>query len=362
MGIRVDDQGLLAHHAEWVGRGAGRAVAALGPEDGTALLFAADELLVDSERLKFYDVPRVDGLETLLSLAASEFRGDVAVTSDMAAAVAALSVLHTLEGRAASLDFVTPCESSAPLVAGCSFDTAATLLFQAVRWSPCLRQSWGPGSYQTTSGHFRLKVPQRTIYTRPTVTISGCSVEVVLYDDRLAELERWTDVSSLTIHPPEWSTCYLSVTSPTPYRLGTAMTLDTPVIAGPHQEIEVLPRWWSDPPPLLLTDPTTRYLYDPCPGEGPALLFEPRPVRIELLNRSGQVIRQAVRTSNALSVDITDLPPGPYVVQLTHQPNEVIPLRLLPPLLPRAGPLPRGASQPAATPQAPHPSSTPPAS
>ena len=194
------------------------------------------------------------------------------------------------------------------------------MLFQAVRWSPCLRQSWGPGAYETTSGRFRLKVPQRTIYTRPTVTISGCSLEVVLYDDRRIELERWSDGARLTFHPPEWSTCYLSVSSPTPYWISTAMTLDTPVVAGPHHEIEVLPKWWSDPPPLLLTDPTTRYLYDPCPGEGPALLFEARRrVRIELLDRSGQAIRQAHRTPTALALDTTDLRSGP--VRRTNHPR-----------------------------------------
>ncbi|GAB2557230.1 hypothetical protein [Kribbella endophytica] len=333
MAVRLDDRGLLAHHAEWVGRRTGRSVAGLGPEDGTALLFAADELLVDGERVKFCDVPRVEGQDALLSLMALDFRGDVVVTSDMGAAVAALAARHRLDGRCASLDLVCPSSSVDPLATGRSFDTAALMLFQAVRWSPCLRQSWGPGTYEATSGHFRLKVPQRTIYTRPTVTISGSSLEVVLYDDRRIELERWSSVGArLTIHPPEWSTSYLTVSSPTPYRISTAMTLDTPVIAGPHHEIEVLPKWWSDPPPLLLTEPTTRYLYDPCPGEGPALLFEPRPVVIELLDRSGQVIRQARVALASLALDITNLPPGPYVVQLTHQSTEVIPVRLLPPL------------------------------
>jgi hypothetical protein len=340
MAVRLDDRGLLAHHAEWVGRRTGRSVAGLGPEDCTALLFAADELLVDGERVKFCDVPRVEGQDALLSLMALDFRGDVVVTSDMGAAVVALAARYRLDGRCASLDVVSPSWSVDPLAAGRSFDTAALMLFQAVRWSPCLRQSWGPGTYETESGHFRLKVPQRTIYTRPTVTIAGCSMEIVLYDDRRVELERWTDASSLTVHPPEWSTCYLSISSPTLYRLTTAMTLDTPVIAGPHHEIEVLPKWWSDPPPLLLTDQTTRYLYDPCPGEGPALLFEPRPVVIELLDRSGHAIRQADRTPTALALDTTNLPPGPYVVQITHQANEVIPIRLLQPLT-AALPLPQ---------------------
>ncbi|MBB5838883.1 hypothetical protein HDA39_005617 [Kribbella italica] len=362
MAVRLDDRGLLAHHAEWVGRRTGRSVAGLGPEDGTALLFAADELLVDGEHVKFCEVPRVEGQDALLSLLALDFRGDVVVTSDMGAAVAALAARYRLDGRGAALDLVSPCSASGVFEPSSSFDTATLMLFQAVRWSPCLRQSWGPGTYETTSGHFRLKVPQRSIYTRPTVTVSGSSLQVVLYDDHRIELDRWSDASRVTVHPPEWSTCYLTVSSPTPYRIGTAMTLDTPVIAGPHHEIEVLPKWWSDPPPLLLTEPTTRYLYDPCPGEGPALLFERRAVRIELLDRPGQVIRRASPMSDALSLDTTDLPSGPYVLQITRQSKEVVPLRQLPPLLQRADPLPGGAWQPAATPQAPHPRSTPPAS
>jgi hypothetical protein len=334
MAVRVDDGGLLAHYAEWVGRRTGRSVAGLGPEDGTALLFAADELLVDGERVTFCDVPRLERQGELLSLAASEFCGDVVVTSDMGAAVAALAARHRLDGRSASLDLVTPCSSAAALKPNSTFDTATLMLFQAVRWSPCLRQSWGPGTYQTVSGHFRLKVPQRTIYTRPTVTISGAGLEAILYDERRVELDRWTDVDALTVHPPEWSTCYLSVYCPTPYRIGTAMTLDTPVIAGPHHEIEVLPKWWSDPPPLLLTDETTRYLYEPCPGEGPAPLFDTRAasVLLELVDRSGHVIRQAHPTPTGLTLDTTDLATGPYVVQLTRQVDEEVLVLLVPPL------------------------------
>ena len=93
------------------GSGAGRADPwpALGPEDGSALLFAADELVVDGERVKFCDVPRVEGQDALLSLMALDFHGDVVVTSDMGAAVAALAARHRLDGRCASLDLVSPC-------------------------------------------------------------------------------------------------------------------------------------------------------------------------------------------------------------------------------------------------------------
>ncbi|WP_432943087.1 hypothetical protein ACQPXM_39420 [Kribbella sp. CA-253562] len=349
MGVRLDNTGLLAHYAEWVGRRASRVVAGLGPEDGTALLYAADELLVSGdlaaelarrycaqrcgERLKFLDVPRVAGQEALLELAAVAFLGDVVVTSDMGAAVAALAAQCRLDGRAAELVAVTPgrCRSMA-FEGNNSFGTAALMEFQASRWSPCSPRSWGPGTYDAAGdGYFRLQVPQRTIYTRPAVTVSG-GVEVTLYDERRDALDRWIGVDELTIHPPEWSTCYLTVTGPR-YRIGTAMWLDTWIVRGVQREIEVLPKWWADPPPLLLREEVTHYLYEP---EGPLLFADPTgAVEVELMDRSGDVIRTAASTEAGLVLDTSDLQAGQYVVQVTRGPDPTS-LHLLPPVV-RAG-------------------------
>jgi hypothetical protein len=324
-------------------------VAGLGPENGTALLYAADELLVSGElagelarrycaqrcgeRLKFFDVPRVAGQESLLELAAASFAGDVVVTSDMGAAVAALATQCRLNGRAAELDVVTPgpCRSAA-FEGNHSFGTAALMVFEASRWSPCSPRSWGPGTYEAGGdGYFRLQVPQRTIYTRPVLQVSG-GVDVTLYDERRVELDRWVGVDELTIHPPEWSTCYLVVSGPQ-YRIGTAMALDTWIVRGLQHEIEVLPKWWADPPPLLLRDEVTRYLYEP---EGPALGFARTVgVLVELMDRSGEVIRTATSTEAGLVLDTSGLEGGQYVVQVTRG-SETASLRLVPPLV-RAG-------------------------
>ncbi|MEV6284211.1 hypothetical protein [Kribbella sp. NPDC051770] len=326
MGVRLEDRGPLAHYAQWAGRRAGKVLAGIEPTGGVALLFAADELLVDGERVKFRAVPRVDRQDELLEL---EYGAGVVVTSDMGAAVAALAMRYRLDGRCAEFDVMTPRPfGDVPLVAGCSFETAAPLLFQPVRWSPAQCRSWGPGGFETTSGFFRLMVPERTIYTRPRVSVSGVDLDVVLYDDCHVELSRSTGVDAVTAHPPEWSTCYLTVASPEPYRIATTMTLDTPIFPGPHQEIETLPKWWADPPPLVLTDKITRYLYEHCPGEGAALCFEtcPDQVEAELIDRSGRAIR------HGLPLDTTDLEAGWYVVQLTRREAGVLPVRLVPPL------------------------------
>jgi hypothetical protein len=283
--------------------------------------------------LNFFDVPRVAGQEALLGLAAESFAGDVVVTSDMGAAVAALATQCRLDGRAAELDVVTPgpCRS-AGFGGNQSFGTAALMLFQASRWSPCSPRSWGPGTYDAAGdGYFRLQVPQRTIYTRPAVTVSG-GVDVTLYDERRVELDRWTGVDELTIPPPEWSTCYLRVSGPQ-YRIGTAMTLDTWIVRGLQHAIEVLPKWWTDPPPLVLRDEVTHYLHE---LEGPLVFADQTgAVLVELMDRSGEVVRTASSTEAGLVLDTSGLDAGQYVVQVTRG-SDVASLHLVPPLV-RAG-------------------------
>jgi hypothetical protein len=239
-----------------------------------------------------------------------------------------------------------------------SFESAAPMLFEVNRWSPFLHRSWGPGTYDATlhrertispyigggtsvvnEDFFRLEVPQRTIFTRPAVTISDADrpLDLTLYDERRVELARWSGVREQTVHPPEWSTCYLKVTGAdvTRYRIGTRMTVDTHVIPGPWQEIEVIPKWWGDPPPLVLIDEISHYLHEIGPvGHGPALVFdaEPDALRIELIDRTGEVIREAQQTAAGLALETQDLEEGPYVVQLTRRTDATVPVRVVPPL------------------------------
>lgn len=241
-----------------------------------------------------------------------------------------------------------------------SFETAAPMLFQASKWSPSLRRSWGPGTYDATlhpqwffspyigggatpgtnDDWFRLDVPDAMVFSKPTVSVFDADrpVDVVLYDASRTVLGSWLGVRDLTEHPPPGSQCYLRVSSKqvTRYRISTRMTADARNIPGPLQEeLELIPKWWGAPPPVELVNPISHYLHEVGDrGDGPGLLFDAvaDDLRIELLDAEDSVIREAHEVSGgALLLDTEDLEPGAYVVRVTRYADGAT-LRMLPPM------------------------------
>ncbi|MFI5735461.1 S8 family peptidase [Kribbella sp. NPDC051587] len=248
-----------------------------------------------------------------------------------------------------------------------SFESAAVMLFETNKWSPFFTRTWGPGTYDATLhrdllfspyigggakgsvnvDYFRLDVPDRKIFSRPAVAVfdSDQLIDVTLYDESRNVIESRSGLRHVTLYPPPKSTCYLRVKGGqvTRYRISTRMETDSRIIPGPWEEVQVFPKWWGDPPPLRLTDPVTHYLYElgEDRGEGPALAFDNpgEDLRIELIDRTGEIVRQARTTDDRLLLDTEGLEPGPYMLQISRPDEAAISdLRIVPPLNPRQHP------------------------
>ncbi len=245
-----------------------------------------------------------------------------------------------------------------------SFTQAARLLFKATKWTDFGLRTWGPGTYDATlhrgrgapiitSGvggsvmnddYFRLEVPSSSVFSRPTVRISDADeqLDITLHDEAHAVIQTWTGVRNMTAHPPDNTTCFLKISgnAPTSYRITTRMETDPRSFPGPLQEeLELLPKWWGDPPPLHIKDIVTHYVVEVNEnrGDGETIAFQ-RPeeaVRLELLNHSGEVMREADAVNDQLFIDIRGIQRGSYVLRVSkndHATRSVVQLRLVPPL------------------------------
>lgn len=242
-----------------------------------------------------------------------------------------------------------------------SFESAATMLFETNKWSPFFTRSWGPGTYDATLhrellyspfvgggakgsanvDYFRLDVPDRGIFRRPAVSVFDADqpVDLTLYDERRNVIESRTGTRNDTLYPPPKSTCYLRVTGNqvTRYRISTRMETDRKVIPGPWEEVRVFPKWWGDPPPLRLVERVTPYLYEVGEdrGDGPGLAFANpgEDLRIDLIDRNGEIVREARTLDDRLLLDTEGLEPGPYMVQISRPEEATLTqLRVVPPL------------------------------
>jgi hypothetical protein len=242
-----------------------------------------------------------------------------------------------------------------------SFETAAHLIFEPRPFLTPHRTEWGPGSFDATlhrncpsSGvlgtinddYFELEVPDAsTVFHIPEVSIEDTDIplDVTLYDaGRTVIPPKWTGVRTVSIHPPGRSTCYLQVTAAgvSRYRIVTRITYDKNAVPGPQQRpFEVIPDWWLGPDAVLIREPEHHAIVQvhTRPGDGDALVFEHsgHGVAIELLGRTGEVIRRGEGVDGRLSIDTTDVEPGPYVMRVTREEGTLgAPVRLsrVPPL------------------------------
>ena len=129
----------------------------------------------------------------------------------------------------------------------------------------------------------------------------------------------------MTAHPPENTTCFLrvSASAPTRYRIFTGMRADPTAVPGPLQEeLEIIPKWWGDPGPIEIKDIVKHYVVEinVNRGDGEALAFEApsEPVRLELLNPSGEVLRDAEAANGNLFINTRGIERGAYVLRVSR--------------------------------------------
>jgi Subtilase family len=246
-----------------------------------------------------------------------------------------------------------------------SFTQAAHLLFETKIWTPFGLRTWSPGTYDATlhqergvpvitggvggllmnDDYFRLEVPGSiNVSRRPTVSVHNADerVDVTLYDGVHAVIQSWVGVRNMTAYPPGNTTCFLKVscTTPTRYQISTRMSVDPRTIPRPLQEeLEILPKWWGDPPPLRLKEIVTHYVVEVNEnrGDGEAIAFEypAEAVRLELLNLAGEVVREAEALNGNLFIDTRNIERGLYVLRVSRAEDAThsfVQLRAVPPL------------------------------
>lgn len=244
-----------------------------------------------------------------------------------------------------------------------SFEQASRMLFEIKRWTALGLRSWGPGTYDATlhehrtfspvigggthlvmnDDYFRLQVPRNNLLQRPTISVFDADqpLDVTLYDEARTILQSWFG-RHMSTPLPENTTCFLKVSAnkPTRYRISTRMTVDLSMLPGPFQEeLEFLPKWWGDPPPLWLKDIVTHYVVEVNEnrGDGEAIAFE-RPaeaIMLELLNLSGEVVREAEAINGNLFIDTRGIERGTYVLRISKAEDatqSLVQLRTVPPL------------------------------
>ncbi len=237
------------------------------------------------------------------------------------------------------------------------FETATKLNFlpRKGRFRPVRHGiEWGPGIYSATlhrvrmfpvswvinPDYYELEVPAASVFRIPTVTIAhtDAPVDVTLFDSGRAEIRSWNDVRSVDIVPPASTTCYLKVHGDvvTRYTIRTSLKFDRDAVPGPFQEeLEIIPKWWGDPPPFRIFD--KEKVFGVTVGEdrsdGDFLAFE-RPseeVTVELLALDGTTVGEAVATPDAIRVRTGGLAPGNYALRISRAgegPGERRPLEL----------------------------------
>jgi hypothetical protein len=185
----------------------------------------------------------------------------------------------------------------------------------------------GPGAIN--EDYFLLNVPDAsTVFHIPEVSIFDADIplDVTLYDAARTVIKKWTGERRMSAFPPGNSICYLKVTAGgvTRYRISTRITYDANAVPGPQQRpFEVIPSWWFAADPVLIREREHHAIVEvnTHPAAGDALVFEHsgEPVSIELLDRSGEVIRRSEVREERLSINTAGIEAGSYVVRFTRE-------------------------------------------
>lgn len=246
-----------------------------------------------------------------------------------------------------------------------SFEQCPTFHFITNKWLYTVGlRTFGPGTYDATlhqergaslilggsnlvmdDDYIRLQVPNTlSIFTRPAVSVfnTDVPVQVALFNNAHQLIQQWINVRHVTFYPPLNSTCFFTVTgtAPTRYKITVGMAADPTKIPGPLQEeLQLLPEWWGNPPPVEIRDKVSHYLVDvnTNPGDGNAISFKQpnEAIELELLNLNGAVLRKSESGDAKLSIDTRGIEAGTYVLRASRgEGASLAPLQLksVPPL------------------------------
>ena len=248
-----------------------------------------------------------------------------------------------------------------------SFERATRLIFESRKggkFGLAYLYEWGPGTFPATlhavrsfltggfvinGDYYIFDVPASSVFRIPTLSVWNTDVplDVTLFDAARNVIQSWTNVRAIDVKPPEKTTCYLKVSGNivNRYSITVGLRVDPRAVPGPLQEeLPLLPKWWGDPEPYRMFERERHFAVEIGidRGDGDAIVFAgtEEPVRIELLDTSGNVVREAAPTGSGVQLDTSALTSGRYVVRVTRDSGiggaaSPVRLRLLPPKLQR---------------------------
>jgi hypothetical protein len=202
---------------------------------------------------------------------------------------------------------------------------------------------WGPGAYDctlhpdgaggTNPDYFELHTPAHQLLQVPLVRIEALDarVDVRLYDSAGVEVASWPGQRMVRFRPDEDTVTVLEVRGAvqTRYHLTVGLELDRDAMPDPFQRpYDPIPGWWDGPWEGRLRGPEQYFSVQVEPREmlGRDLRFETTAAsaRLVLHHLDGKAVREARRDGDVLSLDVTDLEAGHYVVQAVVEEADVL--------------------------------------
>ncbi|MGH8549723.1 MAG: S8 family peptidase [Methylococcales bacterium] len=160
------------------------------------------------------------------------------------------------------------------------------------------------------------------------VSFSDLPLDITLFDAAHNVITKQVGVRSARLRLPraEMSFIEISGARATRYRLTLRLEVDSALLPEPLQEQEVIPLPDLGDPPFRIDLEINHVLFQIDSSRSAGVLalaaVEGQPMKVELLDNTGTVLRTAQRRENSLQesveLDVTDLQPGAHVLRVGH--------------------------------------------
>jgi Subtilase family len=160
------------------------------------------------------------------------------------------------------------------------------------------------------------------------VSLSDLPLDITLFDASHNVITKQVGVHStkLTLPRAEISFIEISGTRATRYRLTLRLEVDSAHLPGPVQQQEVIPLPDLGDPPFRIDQEMNHVLFQVDASRTAGVLalaaVEGQPMKVELLDNTGTVVRTAQRRENSsqesVELDVTGLQPGAHVLRVWH--------------------------------------------
>jgi hypothetical protein len=160
------------------------------------------------------------------------------------------------------------------------------------------------------------------------VSLSDLPLDITLFDAACNVIAKQVGVRSTKLTLPRAEITFLEISGAraTRYRLTLRLEIDQSRLPGPIQEQEVIPLPDLGDPPFRIDHELNHVLFQVDASRRAGVLalaaVEGQPMKVELLDHTGTVVRTAQRRENSLQesveLDVAGLEPGAHVLRVGH--------------------------------------------